>query len=475
MKLFNSGERFLPGTGGITDDEHMHRYLLAMECAAGLDVLDVASGEGYGSNLLAGVARSVVGVDISEDAVFHASEKYHQANLRYLQGDCVCLPINSASVDLVVSFETIEHHDQHEAMLREIRRVLRPDGVLLISSPNRPEYNRILDEPNPYHVKELDYQEFVSLLDAEFAHVGIYGQYGSHESIVLPYELSDYIKISSVSSEGAYSLQNLIEPVYFIAVAGNTNLPKLRTSVYQNQKLDKSVSVSINLDVMVYFSEMDHDEPTAYSQSRSIGGGYVLDGERTLLRLVFPSDLRQLAKLRLDIANLPAAILLHKLEIQNSSGETLWAWDRKSNLFKNSSGLVYLPYADSAYLLCVNNDPQADLDIPQAAMSQIKFGNTMILEFTPEPLLDVLPTVFSLLQAGISKTEDHGVVSFPQRFVTDLEALASLMKNKIIHKNEIIFRQEAQLEILREQMIRAEAQLDLLKDVMLSSREAGRL
>jgi len=108
-----NGERFLPGVmhGGI-ELEHMHRYYFAGQLVAGKVVLDIASGEGYGSAFLAQSADRVIGVDISTDAVAHASAKYSRENLEYLVGTCSGIPLAGGSVDVVVSFETIEHHDE---------------------------------------------------------------------------------------------------------------------------------------------------------------------------------------------------------------------------------------------------------------------------------------------------------------------------------------------------------------------------
>lgn len=103
-----------------------HRYLRPVTYANGKDVLDIACGEGYGSSMLADVAKSVIGVDIAEEAIAHASTQYAASNLAFRQGNAAEIPLEDASVDLVVSFETIEHHDRHEDMLREIKRVLRP-------------------------------------------------------------------------------------------------------------------------------------------------------------------------------------------------------------------------------------------------------------------------------------------------------------------------------------------------------------
>ena len=81
-----------------------------------------------------------------------------------------------SSVDLVVSFETIEHHDRHLEMVKEIRRILRPDGVLIISSPDKHEYSDVPGFKNEYHVKELYLSEFTDLLASHFTHVGVFGQ-----------------------------------------------------------------------------------------------------------------------------------------------------------------------------------------------------------------------------------------------------------------------------------------------------------
>ena len=118
----------MPEIPGNIRLEHLHRYLLAAELAKGRRVLDIACGEGYGSDLLSQVARLVVGVDIAIEAFEHASLRYHRPNLKFVAGSCTTIPLASGSVDVVVSFETLEHVAEHEAMLKEVRRVLVPSG-----------------------------------------------------------------------------------------------------------------------------------------------------------------------------------------------------------------------------------------------------------------------------------------------------------------------------------------------------------
>jgi SAM-dependent methyltransferase len=166
-----TGERLTAAIGGQIQIEHYHRYLFARSLVAGLDVLDVASGEGYGSALLAQVARSVIGAEFSEPTVHGAAGNFPRPNLRFLQADARALPLADACLDAVVSFETIEHFSRQDAFLREVRRVLRPDGCFIVSTPDRDVYSPAESGANPFHVHELSRLEFDSLLHGTFRHV----------------------------------------------------------------------------------------------------------------------------------------------------------------------------------------------------------------------------------------------------------------------------------------------------------------
>src|SRR5689334_1946598 len=123
-----SGERMTSAAAGQIEIEHFHRYFLARQLCRGKDVIDVASGEGYGAALLSQVARSVVGVELSLEAVAHASAAYGRRNVAFLAADARAMPLADASIDVVVSFETIEHFWEQETFLTEVKRVLRPGG-----------------------------------------------------------------------------------------------------------------------------------------------------------------------------------------------------------------------------------------------------------------------------------------------------------------------------------------------------------
>jgi SAM-dependent methyltransferase/glycosyltransferase involved in cell wall biosynthesis len=236
-----TGERFVPEVHGNIELEHLHRYLQACQIAAGKEVLDIASGEGYGSAMLASRASKVTGVDISVEAIKHARGRYKKENLEYMVGNCADIPLPEASVDLVVSFETIEHHDQHEKMMQEISRVLRPTGVLLISSPDKYHYSVEPGFTNQYHVKELYQHEFKQLLRTYFKNVAYFRQrviYGSGicaES--LPTEFVSYWQENDMIREAP----GVVKPTYWIGLASNASLPKLYAGFLEQPVNDSEI------------------------------------------------------------------------------------------------------------------------------------------------------------------------------------------------------------------------------------------
>lgn len=481
MALNFTGERFVPGMEGVIEAEHLHRYLLARELATGRDVLDVACGEGYGSNLLAGVAHSVVGVDIADSAVDHACEKYAKPNLRFVQGDCAKLPSDDASVDLVVSFETIEHHERHSEMMIEIRRVLRRGGVLMISSPNRPEYDKTLTEPNPYHVKELDFVEFVALLEQHFKNVVIYAQRVLSGSLLVPCEHSEGCFSNFSNAEANQPSMGLERPIYFVALAGDADLPVLGVSVYETGVHGKAnaVAEAAFLEARVYLSERVDGVAQAYGERRGDAMVYPLDGVAKTIDLTFPGDLQPLARLRLDIANSHAAIALHALSLHNADGEELWRWDGGCDAFVSPGDVVCIPGERGATLLCLNDDPQFDLAVPSDILESVRGSAFLRLEMTPKPLLDELPGVMARIQTGPKAALPAlAGAHLPAGLAGHLEELAGLLKMQVTRKNSTIAAQQTEIESLRErqqllyeQVVRAEAQLDLLKEFALP--EAG--
>ncbi len=148
--------------------EHAARYRFAVERIAGKKVLDIACGTGYGIGLLQRTASFVCGVDVDAEAAVQARSECG-ANAGVLLGDGLRLPINDQSFDVVTSFETIEHLNERAAFLRELARVLKPGGLLLLSTPNA-HYTRPVDgkPSNPFHVYEYTPEELAEELSEAF-------------------------------------------------------------------------------------------------------------------------------------------------------------------------------------------------------------------------------------------------------------------------------------------------------------------
>ncbi len=172
-----TGERTVPGLDIENYWFRRHEVVyqrLAGRCT-GRDVLEAGFGEGYGADLLAGVARRVTGVDYDESAVAHVRARYPRVDA--LQGNLAALPLPDASVDVVVNFQVVEHLWDQSQFVAECRRVLRPGGLLLMSTPNRITFTPGSDTPvNPFHTRELNATELTELLvDGGFVVEGMFG------------------------------------------------------------------------------------------------------------------------------------------------------------------------------------------------------------------------------------------------------------------------------------------------------------
>lgn len=483
MSLYSTGERFIPGMAGEGATDHLHRYVLARKIALGLDVLDIASGEGYGSAMLAEVANRVTGVDIDSDTIAQAIEKYQIANLEFLQGDCANLKFSDSSFDLVVSFETIEHHDKHVEMLREIRRVLRPSGVLLISSPNRPEFNRDRTEPYPFHVKELDYNELNVLLCSEFSNVAFYGQRSMSGSLVVPLDMreADFFDFDH-SLEGARAL---LRPVYFVALAGNAVLPNLGQSVFESDQVQEFFkSAPVVCDIRVYFA---CESNLGYDQDRSFGISYPVNGVRQNFELKLEAD-SEIQKIRLDLSSAPGAVYLNKLSIYNDNGSLLWDWHGAASAFYNVNGISIRDASDGLLFLCLNDDPQCELCLPDDILKNLGSTFYITVDITPCRLNDVLSDIIlqddreiAELRAKVVESSFPGLIDMPLEtsasqvadFSRGLESLSNLVRLSLNKRDKTIYEQRIQIASFKDELLRAETQLDLLKDLFANRQGEG--
>ena len=156
-------ERLVPGTPAWEQFhcEHEQRYEFFADRCTGLDVLDAACGIGYGSDIIArSGARSVTGIDVAPEAVEYARKHYAGPSVEFINASAEGLGQLGKTFDLVLSFETLEHLKDPRRFLREVRRVLRPGGWFICSTPNKHFLGNGHRCVNPYHVSEMSLEEF---------------------------------------------------------------------------------------------------------------------------------------------------------------------------------------------------------------------------------------------------------------------------------------------------------------------------
>lgn len=246
-----TGERFVPECVREILYEHWHRYAWVRQLTRNQIVLDVACGEGYGSYFLSKTAHSVVGVDIDEPAIGHAKERYKSDNLRFAVADALSLPFDDSTIDVVVCFETLEHLEDHQGLLDEFKRVLKPSGWLALSSPEKASYSDQADYSNPFHVKELYREELETLLANNFTSYQLWAQKLTFASAVwslngtqrsIDTSITHWLTMTDAEIHSAPSPQ--YQPQYILAIAsmsGNqSGMPSLslfsdiEESVYQH-------------------------------------------------------------------------------------------------------------------------------------------------------------------------------------------------------------------------------------------------
>ncbi len=217
--------------------EHLHRYSAVLSLIRDKVVLDIACGEGYGSNLMADYAREVVGVDISAGVISEASQKYCRQNLKFIAGKVEAIPLPDNSVDAIVSFETLEHHAKHHEMFREIKRVLKKDGFMVMSTPDRRVIDTWEGHRNIYHVKELYTEEFKSLVESYFSHVNYYRQKIVVGSLIVPDGgLPDFQSFAG-SFEHIHACDGLLNALFNICIASNTALLSFPASFFDGREI----------------------------------------------------------------------------------------------------------------------------------------------------------------------------------------------------------------------------------------------
>jgi glycosyltransferase involved in cell wall biosynthesis/2-polyprenyl-3-methyl-5-hydroxy-6-metoxy-1,4-benzoquinol methylase len=228
-------ERYVPGTWSkLSEYEHIPRYTLAAGFTHGKRVLDFGCGTGYGAAMLAAAAASVLGADIEEGALQWARTTHRARNITFERRSDLGAGLPSASFEVITCFEMIEHVTApvQEELVSNFARLLTPAGLLFISTPN-PVVSKLYGE-NPYHYREMNEQEFGSLLRAHFGHVTVLRQ-AIHPTISFE---------PDVPVQGAPRVQDLAgasavsEPVAFVAVCSHEPPPVLSATHLRDSSCD---------------------------------------------------------------------------------------------------------------------------------------------------------------------------------------------------------------------------------------------
>ncbi len=269
-----TGERVVPGK--VEPDlfnEHVSRYYFARPLVERKSVLDLGCGSGYGASILASSARYVLGTDISWEAVSFAKQHYATPNLQFFASDCSNLSLRSESLDTVVCFEVIEHLTEQCALLEQADRVLKRDGFLVISTPNRVFYTDERREVNPFHTREFNFEEFRSCLKHYFAKVEVYFQNHVSSIFVGDFRLCEWnFAAFGDSCEEMDKTSN-----FFVAICAKTDhgWPFVKNLVYvpstANLLREKELRIQhlerriVELDESILRLQRDYDERTGWS------------------------------------------------------------------------------------------------------------------------------------------------------------------------------------------------------------------
>lgn len=227
--------------------EHLHRYALTTDLVKNKIVLDIASGEGYGSYMLSKIANKVIGVDIDNESILNSRKKYKSNNLEFIHGSTSNIPLDDHCVDVIISYETIEHHDEHDKMMLELKRVLKPGGFLLISSPDKLNYSDKTGHINEYHVRELYKDEFVDLVSKYFRNYSIMYQKFISASVIISDRQSD-LKLLQGDFEKISEYDFASNAMYILCLASDSELPNINSSIFNsnidyNGLIDKSIKL----------------------------------------------------------------------------------------------------------------------------------------------------------------------------------------------------------------------------------------
>lgn len=187
--ISKTSERVIPDESMASKEEYLLylRFLFAYEFAKdkiseSSSVLEMGCGAGYGANLLSQHVKEIIGLDVDQDMIAYALKKYGSENCFFKLYDGIKIPYQDNTFDAVVSLQVIEHIQDDSNYISEIHRVLKNNGIFILTTPNKTLRLKPNQRPwNRFHVREYDQHELEGVLKTKFFDVKIQGIRGNEE------------------------------------------------------------------------------------------------------------------------------------------------------------------------------------------------------------------------------------------------------------------------------------------------------
>jgi ubiquinone/menaquinone biosynthesis C-methylase UbiE len=432
-----TGERFVPEFFGTQIAiEHWHRYIFASSFCKNRIVLDIACGEGYGSYFISKVAKKVYGIDISEEAIEHAKSKYIKENLEFLVGNVANIPLPDKSIDIVVSFETIEHVPEvaQKKFLNEVKRILKRDGLFICSTPDKYYYSDLYNYKNEFHIKEFYKDEFLNFLKEFFAN-NILGVQHFYPSSIMDFKKDefkifgvDYINEEFIATEKEIDRFN-----YLISVSSDSNLNNL--SVFSSANVDignKWVEELTDESKQLIMAQLFYGKEEQFNEKDSERQFIPSDKDIYTLKFSINSKDVKIFSLRFDPASRPVVCKINKVVLKNVK-DTFDITDKiKSNALIIHDGTYYFSSFDPQIYFNVEADVINKYDSIEIELLYLYHGwealNEIINQLESE--INTKNSYISHLENEISKKNSH---------ISELESEISKKNSHISElENEII-------------------------------------
>ncbi len=173
----------------------LYAYKAASELVNG-NIIELGSGEGYGIQILAPLAQHYLAVDkFDTDISGHSNVEFRKQLLPSLNG------IDDNTFDFAVTFQVIEHIQDDKTFIKEIHRVLKPGGILMLTTPNRP----MSLSRNPWHIREYTADELAAITRKSFNKVEVKGVFGS--PVVMDYHERNKVSVQRFTRFDLLNLQ----------------------------------------------------------------------------------------------------------------------------------------------------------------------------------------------------------------------------------------------------------------------------